>query len=347
MSAAGATTSTKAGVFTGAFLVLLAATPVSTAGGCAGSSKSARITEFHSASGVHRAGEDATTLLCFRNTGRESETFWIEYSVRDELGQWRRISAHRVRLEAAKESEMQYLDWKIPDEPPPPSGSYEVAAAVWSGKPGESGAKRLTDATRKDAFRVAGLDEDFASLNGERWEEPSKKLGRGSLKSGNIQAESGRLRVKIPAGTHDGGEIESRKLYQYGSYRARIKGADAPSSISGFFLYSPPDFENEHDVEIYNDNSRRILFTTYSGGVQTNTVTKKLPFDPTADFHEYRFDLSPDAADFYVDGVRLQTFRDGLPAEPMKLFVNSWFPTWLPGEKPEKDSYTYVDWIRH
>lgn len=76
-------------------------------------------------------------------------------------------------------------------------------------------------------------------------------------------------------------------------------------------------------------------------------MTKKLPFDPTTDFHEYRFDLSPDTAYFYVDGVRLQTFRDGLPAEPMKLFVNSWFPTWLPGEKQKRDRYTYIDWVKH
>ncbi|MEJ7819926.1 MAG: glycoside hydrolase family 16 protein, partial [Rubrobacteraceae bacterium] len=303
--------------------------------------------EFHPASGSYHAGEEATSLLRFENTGRKSGTFWVGYSVRDEVEQWHDVPARRVRLEAGKESKMQYLDWAVPDEPPPPSGSYEVVAAVWSEKPGESEARRLTDATRKDAFRVAGLDEDFTSLDGNRWEAPSKNLGRGSLKSGNVQVESGRLTIKIPAGSHDGGEIESKKLYQYGSYRARIKVADAPSSITGFFLYSPPDFENEIDVEIYNDHSRRILFTTYSGGVQTNTVTKKLPFDPTADFHEYRFDLSPDTAYFYVDGVRLQTFRDGLPAEPMKLFVNSWFPTWLPGEKQEKDSYTYIDWVKH
>lgn len=307
----------------------------------------AKITEFHPASGSYGAGEEATTLLRFENTGRESGTFWVGYSVRDELGQWHDVPAVRVRLEGGAESTMQYLNWAIPDEPPPPSGSYEVVAAVWSGKPGESGAERLTDAARKDAFRVTGLEENFTSLDGNRWEEPSKKLGRGSLRSGNVRTESGRLTLKIPAGTRDGGEIESRKLYQYGSYRARIKVADAPSSITGFFLYSPPDFENEIDVEIYNDHSRRILFTTYSGGEQTNTVTKKLPFDPTADFHEYRFDLTPDTAHFYVDGARLQTFREGLPAEPMKLLINAWFPTWLPGEKPKGDRYTYVDWVKH
>lgn len=310
-------------------------------------SSDARITEFHPALGTYHAGEDATSLLRFENTSREPDTFWVGYSVRDGLGQWHDVPARRVKLEAGKESAMQYLDWTVPDDPPPPSGSYEVVMAVWSGKPGEDGAKRLADATKRDAFRVAGLDEEFAALNGERWDRPSKKLGRGSLAPDNVEVRAGRLEIKLPAGTRDGGEIQSAKLYQYGSYRARIKVADAPSSITGFFLYSPPDFENEVDVEIYNDHNRRILFTTYSGGKQTNTVTKKLPFDPTAGFHDYRFDLAPDRAEFYADGERLQTFRDGLPTGPMRLFVNSWFPAWLPGEKPEEDRYTYVDWVRH
>ncbi|CAN5585062.1 hypothetical protein BH24ACT20_BH24ACT20_14310 [soil metagenome] len=29
------------------------------------------------------------------------------------------------------------------------------------------------------------------------------------------------------------------------------------------------------------------------------------------------------------------------------VYVNAWFPTWLSGEKPTRDSYTYVDWIQH
>lgn len=325
-------------------LIFLALTTV----GCgAEKAADAEITEFHPASGRYNAGDEATSLLRFKNTGREPGTFWVGYSVRDELGQWHDVPARRVELEAGKESALQYLDWEIPEEPPPPSGSYEVVAAVWSGKPGESGAKRLTDAAREDAFRVAGLEEDFISLDDDRWNVPSKTLGRGSLEPGNVRTESGRLALKIPSGTRAGGEVESRGLYQYGSYRARIKVADAPSSITGFFLYSPPDFENEIDVEIYNDHSRRILFTTYAGGEQTNTVTKKLPFDPTEDFHEYRFDLAPDAAHFYADGMRLQTFREGLPTDPMKLLINVWFPAWLPGEKPEGDRYTYVDWVEH
>ncbi len=29
----------------------------------------------------------------------------------------------------------------------------------------------------------------------------------------------------------------------------------------------------------------------------------------------------------------------------MKLYVNSWFPTWLDGEASDSDRHVYVDWI--
>lgn len=235
-----------------------------------------------------------------------------------------------------------------PGSPPPPSGTYKVVMAVWSERPrGDNEKERLAGVGQDEAFEVTGLREDFGVLSEDRWSVSSKELGRGRLEQENASIEGGRLRLKIPADTYDGGEIESRKLYQYGSYRARVKVADAPSSLTGFFLYREPDFEKELDIEIFNSPSGRILFTTYSNGEETNNVRKRLPFDPTKDFHEYRFDFYPGRVDFYVDDERMQSFDEGLPEEPMNLDVNAWFPTWLSGEKPTRDSYTYVDWIQH
>ena len=49
-----------------------------------------------------------------------------------------------------------------------------------------------------------------------------------------------------------GGELVSNDLYGYGSYSARMKLPDALASIAGFFLYQPPDYASEIDIEIYN-----------------------------------------------------------------------------------------------
>lgn len=316
--------------------------------GCAGSPEgSVRIAAFEPPSGTYRAGDTVVSTLEIKNTGAEDRTFWIGYSVRDETGRWHDSPARRVSLQTDEESEPQSGAWEVPDNPSPPSGPYEVVMAVWSGRPGAEGSVRLAEVRRKDAFRVVGLREGFRALDTSLWQvPPAKNLGRSRLDPENVSVEGGRLRLETPAGTLEGGEIESRDLYQYGSYRARIKVADAPSSITGFFLYREPDFENEIDIEIHNDPEGRILFTTYAGGRETNNVEKDLPFDPTADFHEYRFDLGPEKARFYVDGKLYATFRNGLPKDPMRLLVNSWFPTWLPGEGPATDSYTYVDWVR-
>lgn len=221
---------------------------------------------------------------------------------------------------------------------------------MWDERPGE-GATRLANAERANAFAVTEAQDlwsrdDFASLEADRWFATEKPLGRGRLETENVAVEDGRLRIRLPAGTLEGGEIESVEAYGYGSYAASIKAARAPSSITGFFLYAPPDFHTEIDVEIFNDESGRILFTTYAGGEQTNTVEKWLPFDATAAFHEYRLDLYPTRAELSVDGRLLHTFRGGLPGDSMKLMVNAWYPDWLSGKKPGEDGYTYVDWIQ-
>lgn len=304
------------------------------------------VTNFDPASGTYYPGEEAVSSLQVLNNSNESRSLWIGYSVQDGAGRWHDAPARPVELGAGEESGVQERSWSIPEDDPTVSGLYKVKMSVWDRQPGEN-ASRLDSVVRANAFSVFGFEEDFSSLDRSVWSVSSKKLGLGYLEPENVGVENERLQLKIPSGSFEGGEIESKGLYQYGSYSARIKVADAPSSLTGFFLYREPDLENELDIEIHNDPAGRILFTSYSGGEETNTVRKDLPFDPTADFHEYRFDLYPDRAEFYVDGELLHSFDEGLPEDPMNLYVNAWFPTWLAGNRADGDSYTLVDWIRH
>lgn len=327
-------------------LILFALWAAAGCGGLAGV-EPPEITRFEHPSGVLQSGQPATASVRVKNAGDEQQTLWVGYSVRDSENHWHDAPARQVYLGPGTESKVQEMS----TGPLATAGPYEARVSVWDERPGKEGATRLANADRADAFVVAEAQnprarDDFASLDAERWSATDKKLGRGLLKAENVAVEDGRLRIKLPAGKLEGGEIESVDSYGYGSYSASIKAARAPSSITGFFLYAPPDFHAEIDVEIFNDESGRILFTTYADGEQTNTVEKKLPFDATAAFHEYRIDLYPTRAEFSVDGRPLHTFEDGLPEDSMKLLVNAWYPEWLPGEKPESDGYTYVDWIQ-
>jgi endo-1,3-1,4-beta-glycanase ExoK len=199
-------------------------------------------------------------------------------------------------------------------------------------------------------FASAGMlnfTEGFDSFDESRWTKGDHNLGRSYLDPNNVGASNGNLEIKLPAHTLEGGEILSGDLYGYGSYAARIKVPHAPSSITGFFLYQPPDYASEIDIEIYNDSSRRIIFSTYADGRQTHSQTMQLPFDPTAGFHEYRFDRAPGSVKFYADGQLMKNWTTGLPGHQMKLYVNAWYPTWLEGKSHVTDRFVLVDQIRH
>jgi endo-1,3-1,4-beta-glycanase ExoK len=198
----------------------------------------------------------------------------------------------------------------------------------------------------QDALAVGtSFRDDFDSFDSSRWIKSDHVQGRTDFSPNNVIVDNGYLRLRIPSGTTNGAEIESVEYYGYGTYRARIRTADAPSSITGFYLYRSPDLYSEIDVEIYNDGTGSTDFVTYAGGERTHYASRDFRFDPSADFHTYRFDYDPDAVQFYIDGNLRQTWTDGVPDASMKLLVNTWFPSWLSGEAPDTGRATRIDWI--
>lgn len=161
------------------------------------------------------------------------------------------------------------------------------------------------------------------------------QLGRSYLNPANV---SGAYNLAVPAGTTDGAEIKSTTQYRSGTVRTRMKVANAPSSITGFFLYAPPDLASEIDIEIYNDPSGTVMYSTYANDRQTHTVTQSLGFDPTAAFHTYEINWGAGQARFSVDGKLVRTFKTGAPKLPMNLYANAWFPSWLAGLAPPEGS---------
>jgi endo-1,3-1,4-beta-glycanase ExoK len=195
------------------------------------------------------------------------------------------------------------------------------------------------------AAHAKGWRDDFSTLDTSRWLVSSRPFGWGILTSANVTVANGQLGIAHPAGTLDGGELRTRSLYQYGTYRAHLKIANAPSSLTAFFLYRAPDYEQEIDIEIYDDSTGRVMFSTYSGGAQTNTVTKTMPFDPTAAFHDYTIEYERSSVRFLVDGTLMQSWTRGVPRASMYVYLNSWFPSWLAGQAPDSDRTTSADWI--
>jgi licheninase len=200
----------------------------------------------------------------------------------------------------------------------------------------------LAGAARSGDFR-----DDFTTLDVHQWYKSSRPFGWGVIDPANVGVSGGMLGIKLPGATLNGGEVRRLGLTRYGSYRGRIKVANAPSSLTAFFLYKKPDFVQELDIEIFNDPSGRVWYSTYSGGAQTHTVDANLGFDATAAFHDYTIEYDPGSVRFLVDGVERQSWTTGLPRTSMYLYVNAWFPSWLPGSRPPNDAVTYVDWVEH
>ncbi len=194
---------------------------------------------------------------------------------------------------------------------------------------------------------ATGIIDDFDSgrLDAGVWETGDHTLGRGALRPANVSVGEEGLRLALPAGTLQGAEINTRRPQAYGSYRVRMRVPDSPGSVTGFFLYRPPDYEHELDIEVYNDPEGRMLVTTYSGGdpEPTNTERIELPFDPTGGLHEYGFDYGPNGVVFYADGKPVEEFTSGIPERPMELYINAWYPDWVAGGPPESDGVVRVD----
>lgn len=188
--------------------------------------------------------------------------------------------------------------------------------------------------------RAAGFSDPFTALDVQRWAIGDHALGLGRFEPANVSVTGGALALTLPAGTLNGGEVRTNALWGSGTFRARMKASPASGSLSAFFLYAPPDYQSEVDIEIVGSS---VLFSTYAGGGQTHTETRPLGFDPTAAFHDYEIEFARKSVTFRVDGVALRTWKNGIPKAPMALYVNAWFPTWLGGLPPTVTTSTLVD----
>lgn len=198
------------------------------------------------------------------------------------------------------------------------------------------------------ASATSGFSQSFNTFDRGLWIRGEHQLGRSDINPANATVAGGKLRLAMPAGTTNGAELRTRSTYGYGSYRARIQAADAPSSVTAMFLYAPPDYASEIDIEIYKTpSSGTARLSTYSGGTLTHTHEYELPFDPTRTLREYRIDYRPGTVSFFVDGSLIRTWRAGIPAKPMYLYFNVWCPEWLSGAVSPQRQVALVDSVQY
>ncbi len=176
--------------------------------------------------------------------------------------------------------------------------------------------------------------ENFRRWDMTEWIARDHPLGRGEFEPDNVSHRNGKLLITIPAHSYNGGEIVSASRMRFRNAEIRLRTPRAPGTISTFFWYQLDLDNDEIDIEIFNDGSRQIWFTTWVAGVQTNHARHTLPFDPAARFHDYRIEWSPRRVRFLVDGVPMEKFTTGVPRKAMYLFSSAWWPSWHPTPAP-------------
>ncbi|KAI1824824.1 glycoside hydrolase family 16 protein [Xylaria intraflava] len=158
-------------------------------------------------------------------------------------------------------------------------------------------------------------------------------------------------------------EISTTRLdFFYGTFRAGIKITDVPGTCTAFFWYQNDTQEIDMEflsAEFDKDNGifpvNLVLQSKDAATAGYNAINTpgfhriNLPFDPTTDFHEYRFDFLSDRVLFYTDGDLLSDMGGaGVPTSAGHILLSHWSngnPGWSHGP-PTKDAVTTVSYVK-
>lgn len=145
-------------------------------------------------------------------------------------------------------------------------------------------------------------------------------------------------------------EITSkRNNFFYGSYRASIKFDNIPGGVVGWFVYRTTEDLHEIDVEYLTRDIKNIHLTLHHEQTSVDYKLKPISFDPTTDFHEYRFDWYPDKVIYFIDEQKVDSLTKKVPDAACTIMLNFWsgnIAGWG-GAAPTTDTYMYVDYMRY
>lgn len=247
--------------------------------------------------------------------------------------------------------------------PPPPEGGGGT----------DGGADRVV--VRTGTFEPA-WEDNFDTFDATRWslQTHSWDGNLAQFSTANTRFENGIVSLLLTPEPGDtakpfrGVEMRSRDTLTYGKVESRIrfaKGSGVVSSLVLIYTPWPADDWNELDIETLGRYSDRTQLNVmiYTGPPTTPPVTTPvnptqfpqlamLPFDPTADFHDYAIEWTPAEARFSVDGMVLRTWSAQI--DRLKLPQNILLTIWASGaagwagpiQADSSPTSAEYDWIR-
>jgi len=296
------------------------------------------------AKGEFYQSEDVENLVNIENNTERNIRVYIQSEMIDSSG---KICASNLEIFDISTSETKVVQARIALEDEIATGRYKTKITVWDGDPEIKETKVIKQSISEQEILYFRNKDDFILFDENIWGISNKQLGKTYFKSENVYVQDGYLKISLTQNKLEGGEIYTVKKYGYGIYEIRMKLPLAQSSITGFFMYSPPDYFYEIDMEFFNDSSGTLLLTTYSEGNIRNEEKHMLDFDATKDFHDYRFEYSEDNIKFYVDNQFILQYTEGVPKDEMQLMVNCWYPKWLGLTPALEKEELLIDWIKY
>lgn len=292
---------------------------------------------------VYFENEESIAKVILVNNSSLPKTVWLGYSLNTPVNKWIDIEPQKIDI-AANQTQTIFMKYKLKNHI---TGTYSSVFALWDSFPVNESSKRLANFECTNAFDYFKKQETFKTLNDSMWIKREGYLSKTELISDNVYIQNNLLAIALPKNKLQGGELQSKSEVGFGAYEVYMKLPNAPSTITGFFLYKQPDFFHEIDIEVFNKPNTEVFFTTYKDNSIQNNYQVPLDFDPTANFHKYRIDFYEDKVRFLIDGKLYYEVKEGFSKEEMYLILNAWYPHWLEETPLSNDSRLLVEWMRY
>lgn len=206
----------------------------------------------------------------------------------------------------------------------------------------------------REDFNGSSIDESIWIVG--TWAEHGGQLGRE-----RCYVEDGYLNLLL---VNNNGEIlssaiQTRAEFLYGKWEVRSKPSAVPGVLNSFFTIDWKDGKGtrqEIDIEFltytFGEHKGKVHFAMHAQGKQSSGINIDLDFNPSADFHVWGFNVTPEQIEWFVDGKTLHAYKyaenDIKIDTPYQLKLNHWTQAeWIKGPpQPGVTSRYLIDWIQ-
>jgi hypothetical protein len=158
---------------------------------------------------------------------------------------------------------------------------------------------------------------------------------------------------------YKGAELRTAAEYLYGRFEVNYKASHGPGQTSTFFTYHELGADgiqewNELDIEILGRYPDDVQFNTITPGQINHVHHQWVGFDPSADFHTYAIEWTPDYVAWFVDNIEVhRQVGEYITTlnKSQKIMMNIWPPEytgWVGNlDDRQLPFFAYYDWVSY